>query len=96
MKDLVIYFSQQVNPNELDIPKGNLGSGSFSTILQIVFGVLAAVALIIMMIAALKYVTSLGDPQGVAKAKNTIIYAVVGLIIAASAFSIVTFVVKSL
>jgi hypothetical protein len=96
MKELIVYFSQNVSPSELDIPKGNLGSGAFSTILQVVFGLLAATAVIIMMIAALKYVTSLGDPQGVAKAKNTIIYAAVGLVIAASAFSIVTFVVKSL
>lgn len=95
IRELLIRFSA-VSPNEFDVPKGNLNSASFNTILQIVFGIAAAVALIIMMIASLKYVTSMGDPQGVAKAKNTIIFAAVGLVIAASAFSIVTFVVKSL
>lgn len=85
-----------VSANEFDVPKTNLGSNSFETIMQIVFGLAAAVAIIVLLLASLKYVTSQGDPAGVAKAKNAIIYAVIGLIIAASAFGIVSFVVKNL
>lgn len=84
-----------VKSGDFDVPKTTLNAGSFRTILQMVFALAAAVALIILMIAALKYVASRGEPAAVAKAKNTIIYAIIGLVIAASAFSIVSFVVNN-
>ena len=96
MRQLMLFISDfDANPSDFKVPQTELGSGSFSTILQIVFGFASAVAIIMIMIAAIKYVTSRGDPQGVAKAKNTILFAIIGLVIAASAFSIVTFVVKN-
>jgi hypothetical protein len=85
----------RVNENDFSIPKTQLDNSSFATILQIVFGIAGGVALIIFMLAGLKYITSRGDPSAVAKAKNTILYAIIGLIVTAFAFTIVTFVVKS-
>jgi hypothetical protein len=82
--------------SEFDVPGGNkLGSNSNSldTIFSIVFGIAGAVALVVLMLASLKYVLSRGDPGETAKAKNAIIYAVVGLVVVASAFIIVSFVV---
>lgn len=84
-----------LSENDLDIPKQTVNNGTFTTVLQLVFGLAGGVALIVLMLAALKYVISRGDPAAVAKAKNTIIYALIGLAIAAAAFSIVAFVVKS-
>lgn len=74
---------------------GGSGYNDVQLILQIVFGAIAAAALIYIIIAALQYVTSQGDPQGTAKAKNTIIYALVGLAIALSSELIVTFVLNN-
>lgn len=65
-------------------------------VLQIIFGLAGAVALIIIMLGALKYVTSQGNPQATAKAKDTILYAVLGLVICILAFTIVKFVAGSL
>lgn len=90
----MIRFLAQVTPNDFDIPQGNLGQGSVNTIFQIVFAIAGAIALIVLLLASLKYVLSRGDPQAVAKAKNTILYAVVGLAVSASAFSIVAFVLN--
>ena len=84
-----------LDQNSFDVPHQTVNSGTSSTILQIVFGIAAGIALIVFMLAGLKYITSRGDPAAVAKAKNTILYAVIGLIVAAFAFTIVTFVVKS-
>lgn len=81
--------------DDFKVPQQSVSNGTFSTVLQLVFGVAGGVALIVLMLAALKYVTSQGDPSSVAKAKNTIIYALVGLAVCAAAFGIVTFVVKS-
>lgn len=88
-------IAQTIEKNDINVPKGNLTDASFSAILQLVFGLLGAIALLVIVIAGLRYVISQGDPQAVAKAKNTIIYALVGLVIAVAAFSIVSFVIRN-
>lgn len=84
-----------LSQTDFDVPQPTVGNGTFTTILQVVFGIMGGVALIIFMLAGLKYITSRGDPAAVAKAKNTILYAVVGLAVAVFAFAIVTFVVRT-
>jgi len=61
------------------------------TILSIVFGIVGALALLFITISGLRYITSAGDPQKTAQAKEGIIYALVGLAIAISAESLVSF-----
>lgn len=84
-----------LSQDDFKIPKPSLTSNSTATVLQIVFGLAAGIAIIIIMLAALKYITSQGEPSEVAKAKNAIIYAVIGLAVCIFAFSIVAFVVRS-
>lgn len=66
---------------------------SITTILAIVAGI---VAVIFIIIGAIKYVTSGGDSSSVSSAKSTIIAALIGLVIAALARPIVTFIVGRL
>ena len=73
---------------------GTNGSNDVQTILQIAFAAIGAIALIIILIAALQFITSSGDPQEADKARSTLIYAAVGLILALSAEVIVTFVLN--
>lgn len=75
-------------------PLPNIGatSGRLQTILSIIFTTTGAIALLIITIAGFKYVASRGDPSSIASAKNTILYAVVGLLVSVTAFSIVNFV----
>ena len=54
------------------------------------------VAVIIIIVGGFMYITSGGDPQKVGNAKNTILYAVVGLIIIVAAQTIITFVLSKL
>lgn len=89
----LVTVAQTINPNELKVPKDQLNSSTFGEILQFVLGIAGAIAVIVILLASLKYVTSQGNPQDTAQAKNTIIYAVIGLVIAAAAFAIVKFVV---
>lgn len=56
---------------------------------------LGIVAVIVIIIGAFKYVTSAGDAASIASAKNTILYAVVGLIVAILAYAIVHFVTSN-
>ncbi len=58
---------------------------------------LAAIAAVFMVIfGGIKYTTSQGDPDDTARARNTLIYALVGLLISISAAIVITFVAKSL
>ena len=59
--------------------------------LQIVFGVIAVVTVIYIVLVAIRYQMSLGDPGATAKLRNAIIYAAIGLVIALSAEIIVSF-----
>ena len=73
-------------------------SGDVNRVINIVVNMLSAivgiVAVIMVIIGGFKYVTSNGDSNSIQSAKNTIVYAIVGVIIAALAQVIVRFVLK--
>lgn len=62
-------------------------------IVNILLYLLGAIAVIMIVIGGIRYTTSNGDSSSITGAKNTILYAVVGLIIAMLAYAIVNFVV---
>jgi hypothetical protein len=72
------------------------GGADVSHVLRTVIDLLSviggAIAIIMIIIGGIKYVTSSGDANAVSSAKNTVIYAIVGLIIIAIAQTIVRFV----
>ncbi len=75
-----------------DLPTVSATSTTLHSVLQIFFAVLAALAVLFVVIGGLRYTASGGDPKAMQEAKNTILYAVVGLIVAILAEVIVTFV----
>ena len=75
--------------------KDDLG-GIVKTIVNVLLYIIGAVAVIVIIIAGFRYVTSGGDSSKIAAAKNTILYAVIGLIVAILAYAIVNFVVGAL
>lgn len=79
-----------------NFPKVGTGSSEIKIILNILFAVLGAIALLVITIAGFRYIVSRGEPQAIARAKDTIIYALIGLVIAILAFSIVNFVVGNI
>lgn len=89
----LITLASSINANNL--PKASFDT-SLTQVLKLVFMASALLSVIFVAFGGLKYVLSSGDPQGAAKAKNTILYALIGLIIAVSAFSIVSFVASRL
>ena len=70
-------------------------SGIFTTITNVLLFILGAVSVIMIIIGGLRYVISGGDGSAVTAAKNTILYAIVGVIIAILAYAIVNFVIGS-
>jgi type IV secretory pathway VirB2 component (pilin) len=86
----------QITKTEINVPQGDFTASSFQHILQIVFGTAGGAALIIIIYAGFMYVKSQANPQEVAKAKSTILYAGIGLAVCILAFSIVSFTVAHL
>jgi hypothetical protein len=72
------------------------GTGGLNNLLKkvvnIISGIVGVIAVIMIVFGGFKYITSGGDSNNVSGAKNTIIYAIIGLIIVALAQLIVHFV----
>lgn len=83
-----------VSIGEPNVPRATLDSPALQEGLQILFGIAAGVAILIMAIGSLKLVASRGNPEALNQARDTIIYAIIGFVISAAAFTIVTFVVE--
>lgn len=83
-----------VNASGGDDDGGNLG-GRFEDIVNIMLYILGAIAVIMIVIGGIRYATSNGDSGSIKSAKDTILYAVIGLIVAILAYSIVNFVLDS-
>jgi len=90
--DSKIDLKQTLDP----LPKPTASDSVINSVLSIVFGTMAAVAVLVIVIAGLRYILANGDAQSMAKAKNTIIYALIGLVISMAGFSIVTFVLRGI
>lgn len=81
---------------QTNLPDVTAGSSALHEIVQIVIGIVAALSVLFIVIGGLRYVLSDGDPQGASKARSTVVYALVGLVIAISAEAIVGFAIKGL
>ena len=81
---------------ECNIENDNSLIPTILNIIQVTIGVLALVAVIVIIFAGVQYTTSAGDTGKVKKAKDSILYGIIGLVIAILAFAIVNFVLSSL
>jgi hypothetical protein len=90
--ELLNIVAQVANP----FPEVGANQGTLTTILNIVFGVVGGLSLLFVVIGGFRYIISSGDPQNTVRARNTIIYAVVGLVVTLIAAGIVNFVVGRL
>lgn len=61
-------------------------------VINLLFFVIGMIAVIMIVIGGIRYSTSGGDSSQIQAAKNTVLYAVVGLVVAVMAFAIVNFV----
>lgn len=93
MKDLITKFADAgkylpTGTDSLDVSIRNIING--------VIGVLGLVSVVVMIIGGVNYMTSSGDAAKVKKAKDTILYGAIGLVICILAFAIVSFVIDNL
>lgn len=71
-------------------------SGVFTQITNTVLYIVGIISVIMLIYGGLRYVISGGDSKKVTDAKNTILYAIIGLIVSILAFAIVNFVINAI
>ena len=77
---------------EEDVKIGNVAQNIINT----VTAVLGLVAVLFVVIGGVNYTTSQGDPQKTKKAKDTILYAILGVALAVFAYTIVNFIINGI
>ncbi|HEY5806229.1 MAG TPA: pilin [Candidatus Saccharimonadales bacterium] len=83
---------------QLVVPLPDVGAqpSRLQDMLNIVLAIMGAVAVLIIVLAGFRYITSQGNPNEVTTAKNAILYALIGLVVIMFAFAIVNFVLEGL
>ena len=71
-------------------------AGIFRQVTNTILYVVGIIAVVMLIIGGIKYVVSGGDSKKVTDAKNTVLYAIIGLVVAFLAFAIVNFVISAL
>lgn len=70
--------------------------GVFRTVVNILLFLVGAISVIMLIIGGIRYVVSAGDQGAVTGAKNTILYAIIGIVVAFLAYAAVEFVTNQL
>ena len=104
MKDIVTIFGRVEpgkDPGATGIDTvGQQKSEDFTNyvtnILNGVIGVLGLVCVVVIIIGGVNYMTSSGDAGKVKKAKDTILYGLIGLVVCVLAFALVNFVIAKI
>lgn len=73
--------------------KSEDASSIVKKVIDFLLFLIGVIAVIMVIYGGIQYALSAGDPNKVSKAKNTIVYAVIGIVVAMLAFAIVNFVV---
>jgi hypothetical protein len=78
--------------------KNNLFSqgGIFQTISTVLIFIVGAVSVIMLIVGGLRYVLSSGEASAVKGAKDTILYSIIGIVVAILAYAAVAFVIQRL
>lgn len=89
------YYYRSIS--ECNVKRDESGGDLMSranVIINVVLGVLGIITVAVIIVGGIRFTTSQGDATKAAKAKNTILFGVIGLIIALLAFAIVNFVLS--
>ena len=95
MKDLITKLAVGEHVDPVGSEEDTL-TADVTAILNAVIGVLGLACVIVMIIGGVNYMTSAGDTNKVKKAKDTILYGLIGLVVCVLAFAIVNFLIGSI
>jgi glucose uptake protein GlcU len=73
--------------------RANTNISTIKNIISLLLFVLGVICVIVIIVAGIQYAVAAGDSNQITRAKNSILYAIVGLVIALLAYTIVNFVI---
>jgi uncharacterized membrane protein YidH (DUF202 family) len=82
----------KIPSGSVNIPKVDASDATFSKIVGGIFVVIGAFSVLYLILGALRYVNSDGQQGKIEQAKNSILYAVIGILVSVFAFAIVQFI----
>lgn len=82
-----------ITADNIGIPKVEANDTTLQQIVSSVFLAIGSIAMLFLLIGAARYMASNGEQNKIAQAKNTILYAVIGIVVSALGFTIVQFVI---
>jgi len=92
MKQILLQFAQKIDAGSVGIPEANPNQLLING-LNLTYFLAGIVAVITIIIAGIMYTSSNGDAGRITKAKNLLMYAVIGLVIVLVAFGVTNFVI---
>lgn len=93
---MIRFIAKQFDNNYTGLPDAAANPDQLKTVLQLAFGVAAAIAVLTIVIAAFNYATAGGDSDKISRSRRAIIFALVGLAITLLGQAIVFVVVDQL
>lgn len=95
VKTLALQLAQIPDGKVPNVPKVSLTQDAVNNLASGVFFIAAAVSVIFVIIGGIRYIMSQGDAQNLTRAKNTILYSLIGLVVVVSAFVIVQIIIRT-
>lgn len=98
MNTTTVIFLEKfaLGASDLGLPNVTPTNSTIETVLRFFFGLAGALAVLFIAIGGFKYTTSGGEPSSLKQAKETIIYAIIGLVTTILAQVIIGIVVSAI
>lgn len=90
----LLFLAQNINLHIPGLPQVNADDAAIANVLSAAFIVAGAFSVLFIVIGAIRYAISSGDSSHLNGARDTILYALIGLVISMSAFAVVQFVLN--
>jgi len=85
----VAVSAQLALPDNPGLARGGI-SDAIANVVTLLAGLLAVLAILMIVISGIMYITAVGDRSRIDRAKSTLLYAIIGLIVALLAWVIVS------
>lgn len=85
----ILATAVKIDANGANVPKNGITAATVQGFFNATFVVIGAITVLFVIIGAIRYVLSAGDANSVTQAKNTILYALIGMGITIASFVIV-------
>ena len=95
MKEILKTFALDSTSKLQEVGADNNLTENIKNIITAIIGILGIVCVVVMIMGGVSYMTSAGDAGKVKKAKDTILYGLIGLIVCALAFALANFIITS-